>query len=419
MAKALAFAAGLAAVGLTACSPFGGGNFTCDTDEQCRAGAGGKCEPNGFCSFTDPSCASGQRYEEHSGGLSGICVGDEPVPGEAGGELCYGTGLVKPCFPTAPTDVVTLTSSIDTGSSMCSTTVTAANDLCVIAGSTIQVPANMTIGVTGAKPLVLVATAIVEISGTLDAASHNGATNGFPTAQVGAGSNPGGCNMGTPAAAANSGGGGAGGSFGGVGGNGGNGVGAAATGGMAGPMLTPTVLRGGCPGQDGINGTFGTGGHGGGAVYLIAGTEIRISGTLNASGEGGLRGNAGGAGAGGGGSGGMIGLDSPMITNSGTVFANGGSGGQGSGQMTAGSTGPEPTGAGQAAPATSGCSICGEGGRGGARTMAAGNGQNGDSINVGGGNTFYGGGGGGGGSIGVIKVYGGGTLMGQRSPDPS
>ena len=67
-------------VGLAACSPYGGGGaFHCDRDDQCTGG--GTCEPLGLCSFADGECASGRRYGDSSGGLSRVCVGDEPVDG--------------------------------------------------------------------------------------------------------------------------------------------------------------------------------------------------------------------------------------------------------------------------------------------------------------------------------------------------
>ena len=50
--------------------------FTCTTSDQCTVG--GVCQPMGFCSFDDQSCASGQRYGAASGALGGVCVGDEP-----------------------------------------------------------------------------------------------------------------------------------------------------------------------------------------------------------------------------------------------------------------------------------------------------------------------------------------------------
>jgi hypothetical protein len=58
-----------------ACSPFGGGAFTCTDSAQC--GASGACEPNGLCSFPDGTCGSGRSYGEASGDLAGVCVGEE------------------------------------------------------------------------------------------------------------------------------------------------------------------------------------------------------------------------------------------------------------------------------------------------------------------------------------------------------
>lgn len=50
--------------------------FHCERDEQCRGGDDGRCEPAGVCSFADPSCASGRRYDELAGGgLASACVG--------------------------------------------------------------------------------------------------------------------------------------------------------------------------------------------------------------------------------------------------------------------------------------------------------------------------------------------------------
>lgn len=52
------------------------GVFACEDDSSC--GQGGTCQPEGWCSFPDASCESGQRFGEHSGaGLAGTCV--DPV----------------------------------------------------------------------------------------------------------------------------------------------------------------------------------------------------------------------------------------------------------------------------------------------------------------------------------------------------
>ena len=65
--------------------------FTCVEDAQCQQnGVDGTCQPLGFCSFDDASCASGQRYGSLApDGVAGKCVpptnGDD-TDGETGGE---------------------------------------------------------------------------------------------------------------------------------------------------------------------------------------------------------------------------------------------------------------------------------------------------------------------------------------------
>jgi len=64
-------------VALAGCSPFGGGSFACERDDQCVSASGpGVCEPTGFCSFLDDGCPSGRRYGDSSGPDAGKCVGD-------------------------------------------------------------------------------------------------------------------------------------------------------------------------------------------------------------------------------------------------------------------------------------------------------------------------------------------------------
>ncbi len=50
--------------------------FGCESNEQCQVdAAAGVCEANGYCSFSDPECASGRRYSNLAGGgLAGLCV---------------------------------------------------------------------------------------------------------------------------------------------------------------------------------------------------------------------------------------------------------------------------------------------------------------------------------------------------------
>lgn len=70
-----ALALGTALVGCSA------GPFVCHDPQDC--GAGGTCEPSGYCSFEDLTCPSEQRYGEHAGNdLAGMCV--EPIPSGTG-----------------------------------------------------------------------------------------------------------------------------------------------------------------------------------------------------------------------------------------------------------------------------------------------------------------------------------------------
>ncbi|HJZ88254.1 MAG TPA: hypothetical protein VKN99_23935 [Polyangia bacterium] len=66
---------GLLAV-FASCAEFDS-SFRCVTDNACtRMGRPGTCEPSGFCSFPDPYCTSGRRFDEFAGnGLAGECVG--------------------------------------------------------------------------------------------------------------------------------------------------------------------------------------------------------------------------------------------------------------------------------------------------------------------------------------------------------
>lgn len=77
LARALAMGAVLPAAG---CALPG---FACEDPAQCD---GGQCQPDGFCSFADPACESGQRYGEHAGAHSGACV-----PGSGGSDTATTT----------------------------------------------------------------------------------------------------------------------------------------------------------------------------------------------------------------------------------------------------------------------------------------------------------------------------------------
>jgi len=81
----------VATVAIASCTPVE--PFTCGGhDDACdRGGRGGRCEPTGYCTFEDPGCASGRRYDDSAGGdLSGACL----VSGCPGG-ICRCTAQVS------------------------------------------------------------------------------------------------------------------------------------------------------------------------------------------------------------------------------------------------------------------------------------------------------------------------------------
>lgn len=86
--------------------------FRCDDDGQCVQGnRTGSCEPSGWCSFDDASCASGRRYGQWSGdGLAQQCVPDDDGVAETS------TG--------ATTSTLTSTTSMEASSGDASTTTT-------------------------------------------------------------------------------------------------------------------------------------------------------------------------------------------------------------------------------------------------------------------------------------------------------
>lgn len=319
--------------------------------------------------------------------------------------LCYGAGAYAFCLDEPAIDPVIYTGSatLDTSATnaACKSvtwSVAGQPDACVIAGSLVQIP---TLTVTGNRPLVLISTSTLEITGTLDVAGHRlGLGNKF-----GPGANTSPCVAGTPGVGSVDGGsGGAGGSFMSIGGDGGDGI--ANNNGVASDaeQTTPTRLRAGCHGTPGGfgHGTAGAGpaGFGGGGVYIYAATQITLAegAIINASGGAGGEPTREGGG-GGGGSGGMIVLAAPTIVGQGAgafIIANGGGGGGGA-DDTGGGTGvggdePDPTM--PTVAAAGGSSTGGNGGDGATGALSAQPGQNG-GTNVGGG--------GGGGGRGYIQ----------------
>jgi len=64
--------------------------FHCSSNMDC--GATGTCELVGFCSFVDPSCASGRRFGDLSLGFSNVCVGDPSLVDAATQDTSPGDG---------------------------------------------------------------------------------------------------------------------------------------------------------------------------------------------------------------------------------------------------------------------------------------------------------------------------------------
>ena len=276
-----------------------------------------------------------------------------------------------------------------------------ADKYCVIVGSTVTVAKGTTFRAYGTRPLVLLATTMFDLEGTIDVSSNHDGT----ATQAGAGALPASTCPNTTAATGNSG--GFGGSFMGKGGDG------TAVDGVKGAAASvspqPMDLRGGCPGGDGSSTTVGvipTGGRGGGAVAISAHDKIIVNGKINASGAGGQGGPAQKSGGAGGGSGGMIVLDvaqAGLMVGTGPdiwLFANGGGGGQGGtgtginiGAGDSGQESPDPM-----TRAPGGSNQNRDGGQGGAGSAGTLRLDGGQALNA----NNAGGGGGGGGGAGFI-----------------
>ncbi len=216
----------------------------------------------------------------------------------------------------------------------------AQGDIRVVITTTFSVGRDAVLRAVGSIPLAIGAFDSLTIGGVIDVSRGGAGARGL--CGTSNGSNGGNENGG--------GGGGGGGAFRGQGGDGGLGNGDGGNQGAVGPggMATniPTSPLGGCPGGDGGRGEDpgGNRGVGGGAITLAAGTQITISGGIQAGGAGGQGGREGGmgfgdAGGGGGGSGGYIFVEAPALKISGIVAANGGSGGEGSGNRQQGRNG--------------------------------------------------------------------------------
>jgi hypothetical protein len=273
---------------------------------------------------------------------NGSAMIDGPTLGSGSGSaVCYDTEGVKlhVCLVQAPSGAKHPPSgTIDTGSAstQCEPLAATSDRACVLSGITVSIDPGVTISASGSRPLVLIATAEIDVNGTIDVASY---TKGAQAGKLGPAADANGCQQGT---LPNHSGGGAGGTFTSKGANGGDDNNDNGSHGVAAPTIG-AVMRGGCAGQTGAN-TGGRGGAGGGAFALIAQTlAISSTGTIDASGAGGAGGSSGAnRGGGGGGTGGLIVLTAQSVTIDGKVFADGGGGGAGSTGPSAGGSGDDP-----------------------------------------------------------------------------
>lgn len=99
----------LLGLALVSCAP--AGTFECQADSQC---SGGTCEADGWCSFPDMRCDSGQRYGEHAGGgLANMCVptGDTDIGSTSEPTSSTSTPSSTTIDPSTSTDPATSSSS--------------------------------------------------------------------------------------------------------------------------------------------------------------------------------------------------------------------------------------------------------------------------------------------------------------------
>ncbi|MDQ3365555.1 MAG: hypothetical protein M3680_09015, partial [Myxococcota bacterium] len=128
------------------------------------------------CSFsanpTGPGDGAIDDGPPHDGAI------DTPTLPDA--RACFGAGLGMTCLSAAPTSPLVLPDAVfDTGGAGCTEVVTVGGiQHCVMAGTTVGVAAATTFRATGARPLIVIASTVLTISGTLSVSSSRGGLPG-------------------------------------------------------------------------------------------------------------------------------------------------------------------------------------------------------------------------------------------------
>ena len=101
-----------------ACGACGDAAFVCNDDADCTASAAGVCQIEGYCSFPDDDCPSGQRYGDHSSTLSGRCV--DPGAGTTSSASSGGDTTIASLTSTQPesSDSPATDATVDTTSAV-------------------------------------------------------------------------------------------------------------------------------------------------------------------------------------------------------------------------------------------------------------------------------------------------------------
>jgi hypothetical protein len=343
-------------VGITTCNPCRPGDVTCGANAVQTCGADGLPHDSQSC---DVACIDAPN--PHCGYLEPKYLPD------ACDDLA--TDLQLDISSSA-----TLSTDLDVNCNGGIVKQNAGPDLCVLRYGTIAVEDSVTLTVTGARALVMIADTSLAIDGTIDISGSTTA-NG-PGGNVG---NAGAGGSGTTGVGDKRGGGGAGFATAGGDGTGALGGGAASTN----PALLTSLIGGASGGNNGGTRTAG------GAMSLVAcrGT-LSVGGTIDAGGGGGVGiGQFSVIGAAGGGSGGNVVLQGLQVSLTGQLYANGGGGGGGNASGVTGQKGQRSTSA--ASGGSSG--MTDGGGNGGAVAKAP---TNGNATN-----------GAGGGSVGFLQTY--------------